>query len=161
LFRRKVRYAKESLSRNQTWDVELPTSEERALRVTREQFEDTIRDEIDTSVDILERTIRHGAKLSSVEQLAAIYLAGGSSRIPLARAPTVERLALEPMTLDEPKAVIALGAALAESAGKPLVPRSVPTVDRAEAQPPPAATESQPAEGALDLEDEDWPWEVY
>ena len=47
----------------------------------------------------------------SVDDLAAIYIAGGSSRIPLIWRRIEERLGKQPSTFGDPKAVIALGAA--------------------------------------------------
>jgi actin-like ATPase involved in cell morphogenesis len=115
MFRRQVRRAKEALSHQLTWTVRVPESE-RSLTVTREQFEDEILDQVVRSVEILEKTITDGAKLH-VEQLAAIYLAGGSSRIPLVSKTIHERLGLDPVPLAEPKSAIALGAAKARLDG--------------------------------------------
>ena len=80
-FRRDVRRAKERLSRRPDATVRTPIPRTPDLRVSATDFESLIRDDVDVTVRELERTI--SAAGQSVESVAAIYLAGGSSQIPL------------------------------------------------------------------------------
>jgi actin-like ATPase involved in cell morphogenesis len=109
-----VRAAKEALSRHTTHDVFVRPLDS-TIRVTREEFEELIRNDLEESVDLLEQTIRRaGLEPSGV---AAIYRVGGSSRIPLVGTLLDERFGTISTTLDDPKAVVALGAA-ASPAGR-------------------------------------------
>lgn len=107
--RRRARRAKELLSSNPQVDVYIPAPIERDLTVTAEQLNGMIRDDIEDSVGELDRTI-HSAGLEP-SQLAAVYLAGGSSRMPLVAHLIQEQLGVTPRHLDDPKAVVSLGAA--------------------------------------------------
>ena len=100
--------AKELLSESRTARILVPTGEgQLSLELSRGVLEKIIdaplRHAHDMTAAVLER-----AGITSAYDLEALYLTGGSSRIPL----VAERLALlGPITtLDDPKAVVALGA---------------------------------------------------
>jgi Hsp70 protein len=108
-FKQDVRRAKEHLSRYPDATVRTPIPDGEDIQVSRAEFEALIREDIESTVAELERTVM--AAGHSVDDLAAIYVAGGSSRIPLIWRRIEERLGKQPSTFGDPKAVIALGAA--------------------------------------------------
>ena len=108
-FKQDVRRAKEHLSRYPDATVRTPIPDGEDIDVSRPEFEALIREDIESTVAELERTIM--AAGHSVDDLAAIYIAGGSSRIPLIWRRIEERIGKQPSTFGDPKAVIALGAA--------------------------------------------------
>ena len=129
--RRRARRAKELLSSNPQVDVYIPAPIERDLTVTAEQLNRMIRDDIEGSIGELDRTIQSAGLEPS--QLAAVYLAGGSSRMPLVAHLIQEQLGVTPRHLDDPKAVVSLGAAR----GARTVPRrQASRADAPEDQPP-------------------------
>jgi molecular chaperone DnaK len=108
-FRHNVRAAKEALSQASAVDVPLPAGLQRqSIRVTRDDFERLIRLDVEETVQILARTLADAGVRP--EELRGIFLAGGSTRIPLVPRLVEERLGRFD-TYDEPKAVVALGAA--------------------------------------------------
>jgi molecular chaperone DnaK (HSP70) len=103
-----VRVVKEELSRERTAEVPVRALDA-AIRVTKREFEGLIADAVADTVSELERTL----ELAGVRptELAALYLAGDSTRIPAIFRALRQRFApLEPTTWDDPKAVVALGA---------------------------------------------------
>jgi hypothetical protein len=78
------------------------------LRITRDEFEGLIRQDLESSVDELLGTVQAAQKAPS--ELVAVYLTGGSSRIPLAASLVHERFQRLPATRGDPKSVVALGA---------------------------------------------------
>ncbi len=108
---REVRRAKEALSGAPECPIYIPPPVDRQLMVTEGELQGLITDQVTETVDELERTIVD-AELSS-KDLAGIYLAGGSSRIPLITRMIDERLGVLPKRLDDPKSVVVLGAARA------------------------------------------------
>ncbi len=136
-----ARRAKEILSTSPDHDLYLPTPVDQELNVTVAQFQELIRSDLERSVAELKRTIT-SAGLQAAD-LAAIYLVGGSSRIPMIPKLIAERLGLAPETLDDPKSAIALGAAAHLTDAADTTP--VPEPGRARPSP---ATElaSQPGE---------------
>jgi molecular chaperone DnaK (HSP70) len=111
--RRQAREAKEALSVRPEWTIAAPAPLDQTLRITRGDLEDLIRPKIEETLDELERTITDSG--TTVDALAGIYLAGGSSRIPLVQRMVTERFGPKVQMLDEPKTVVARGAAMAES----------------------------------------------
>ena len=117
-------------------------------------FERLIAPTLRGTVAELERTILAAGLQTS--DLAAIYLAGGSSRIPLVGRLIQERLGVLPEHLDDPKSVIALGAARLERTAaressvdeRPLVAARAPRSRRFRARrgptPQPGAAEPIP-----------------
>jgi hypothetical protein len=101
--------AKEALSRQGSYTVYVPAPVDRELRVTRDELDGLIRDDISTTVEELAATMAR-AKVPA-NKLSGVYLVGGSSRLPLVASIVAERLGRVPETRDDPKAVVALGAA--------------------------------------------------
>jgi hypothetical protein len=132
-FRIEVRRAKEALSYSAAHDLYLPEATGRtSWRVTREEFENLIRADLDASVEILARTLAEAGidDRADPSKLVDVYLAGGSSRIPLVAQAIGERLGRVPRSLDEPKTVVALGASNVERSGpapSPPVVAAAPT----------------------------------
>jgi len=124
--RRQAIEAKEALSEDidASIPVTLPDGRREVL-LHRTELEDMIRPAIELTVHCLDRVIRQAAE----EEVDAVILVGGSSRIPLIRqlvGTTLQR----PVELDnQPQLAVALGAALAASE------RSA-TATAAGAQPP-------------------------
>jgi molecular chaperone DnaK (HSP70) len=132
-FRREVRYAKESLSDYDTYTLSVPGVHD-PVRVTRRELEQLLEPHIRRTVSLLASTIADAGL--APRDLAAIYLTGGSSRIPMVSTLIAQELELTPQTQDDPKAVVALGAlraaptstvsaaSSAPQAGEPLSPAS-------------------------------------
>lgn len=104
-----VKAAKETLSRHPQTDVALPDPFPDA-HLTRGEFEGLIRPSLIRSVEVLQETVRRAGIAPG--GLKAVFLVGGSSRIPLAAQLIQQRLGLVPAALDEPEAAVALGALL-------------------------------------------------
>jgi molecular chaperone DnaK len=152
-FRKDVRRAKERLSKYQDATVLTPIPGEPDLSLSRSDFETLVRDDIQSTVDELARTVSNAGQ--TVEALSAIYLAGGSSRIPLVSELINERFGRQPSVFGDPKAVIALGATQARvrpatppGSHGPEPPVSTPIPASGAVEPSPAAT----PEPAADLE---------
>lgn len=140
-----IRRAKELLSEapSATITVTAPGQQE-TLSLTRDEFDDLIADEIDRAVALTQATLADAAVTGG--DLKALYLTGGSSRIPLVH----QRLAvLGPIaTLDDPKTVVARGALIAthtQPAAQPATPRTAPAAPTA---PVPAATPNGDGQGS-------------
>src|SRR5690606_4174282 len=83
------------------------------------------------------------------DDLAAVYLVGGSSRIPLVTRMLADRMGAVPVTWGDPKAVVVLGAAAAppEAIGAaPVAPAERPEDDTAVLSGVPLVT-AEPDEG--------------
>lgn len=106
-FLTEARKAKEALSRQTSYDLYLRDPVDREIRLTKGQVESLIQADIERTLDELERTIG-GAGLSTGD-VSAIYLVGGSSKIPLVTRLVQERFGRVD-TWADPKAVVALGA---------------------------------------------------
>jgi hypothetical protein len=104
-----ARRAKEILSKSPDYEVYVPPPVDRDLHVTADELHGLIAADLEGTVSELERTIREAGLAPG--DLAAIYLAGGSSRIPLVARLIQRRLGQLPDYLDDPKSVIVLGAA--------------------------------------------------
>ena len=104
-----IRRAKELLSQTRAATIVVPAAGQQpiSLEMSRQQLEQIIRPAIDDAVAITGRTLAAGG-IQSPYDLEALYLTGGSSRIPL-----VHEL-LSPLgpvsTLDDPKTIVAQGA---------------------------------------------------
>jgi len=144
-----ARRAKEALSSYTSTQVFVPVAD-RDIVVNRSQFEAMIIDDIERTVDLMEDTVIDAGM--KIDDLAAIFLVGGSSRVPLVSQMVTERFGSRVITRDEPKGVVALGAArLAalrflmprpNAAGAPAdVASAEPdAVDAPDAPPPPDAS---------------------
>ncbi|WP_329079155.1 Hsp70 family protein [Streptosporangium sp. NBC_01469] len=103
-----AREAKETLSKFDTSSHYVVGINE-DVHITRADLEDLIGEEIVRTVDILDETIR-GAGVESGE-LAAVFMTGGPSRMPLVQKAVRERFGERVRTYDDPKIVVAYGAA--------------------------------------------------
>jgi actin-like ATPase involved in cell morphogenesis len=142
--------AKEALSSDT--DVSIPVllpHLQTEVRLTRREFEDMIRPAIGETIVALRRSIR-SANVGN-EQISAVLLVGGSSRIPLVAQMVGAELG-RPIAIDaHPKDAISFGAAIAgaqEKGGK-ATPESVTTVLPDERPPPPTMADrpAPPATG--------------
>jgi YVTN family beta-propeller protein len=102
--------AKEALSLDTeaTIPVLLPTRHQN-VQLTRAQFEDMIRAPVESTIGTLSRALR--AAEVSPDQLSAVLLVGGSSRIPLISRMISEKLGRPTVVDTHPKHAVALGAA--------------------------------------------------
>jgi YVTN family beta-propeller protein len=117
------------------------------VTITRGQFEEMIRAPIEATIDSLKRALR-SAEVTA-DDLSAVLLVGGSSRIPLVAHMVSEELGRPTAVDTHPKYAVALGAAVlaADLAGEPEA--ETPTVV---ATPPPSPPEepappTEPGEG--------------
>ena len=107
MLRQDVRGAKETLSRHTYTDVPLPPPFPDA-HVTRADVEKLLAAPLTRSVALTADTI--AAAGLRPDQLAAVFLVGGSSRIPLIARLVRERTGVLPTTLDAPETVVCRGA---------------------------------------------------
>ncbi|WP_048876851.1 Hsp70 family protein, partial [Saccharomonospora saliphila] len=107
VLRQDVRNAKETLSRHAYTDVPMPPPFADA-HVTREDLERLVGAPLGRAADLTVSTIE--AAGLRPRQLTAIFLVGGSSRIPLVSRLVHERAGVVPTTLDQPETVVARGA---------------------------------------------------
>lgn len=110
VLRQDVRGAKETLSRHAYTDVPMPPPFADA-HVTREDLERLVAAPLGRAVELTCAAIDE-AELRP-KQLSAIFLVGGSSRIPMISRLIHERTGVVPTTLDQPETVVARGALLA------------------------------------------------
>jgi actin-like ATPase involved in cell morphogenesis len=114
--RTQSREAKEALSRDQSYTVAIPLPVDAQVRITRGELEDLIRFDLKKTVAELADTIRTAGLAS--DDVAAIYLVGGSSRVPVVTRLLSETFGRLPTTWDDPKAVVSLGAAKATAVAR-------------------------------------------
>ncbi|KAA9162885.1 type VII secretion-associated protein [Amycolatopsis acidicola] len=110
VLRQDVRGAKETLSRHAYTDVPMPPPFADA-HVTREDLEKLIAAQLGRAVELTCAAIEEAGLRP--KQLSAIFLVGGSSRIPMISRLVHERTGVVPTTLDQPETVVARGALLA------------------------------------------------
>jgi type VII secretion-associated protein (TIGR03931 family) len=129
VLRQDVRGAKETLSRHTYTDVPMPPPFADA-HVTREDLEKLIAAPLSRAVELTCAAIEEAGLRP--KQLTAIFLVGGSSRIPMISRLVHERTGVVPTTLDQPETVVARGALLAVrperervAAGRPPAPRPI------------------------------------
>ncbi|MEV8638364.1 Hsp70 family protein [Streptosporangium sp. NPDC051023] len=103
-----AREAKEALSKFDTSSHYVVGINE-DVHIARGDLEDLIGTEIVKTVDILQETIR-GAGITQ-DELAAVFMTGGASRMPLVQEAVRDRLGDRVRTYDDPKIVVAYGAA--------------------------------------------------
>ncbi|WP_236796680.1 type VII secretion-associated protein [Amycolatopsis sp. GM8] len=138
VLRQDVRGAKETLSRHTYTDVPMPPPFADA-HVTREDLEKLIAAPLSRAVELTCAAIDEAGLRP--KQLTAIFLVGGSSRIPMISRLVHERTGVVPTTLDQPETVVARGALLAvrqDPARVPLAERSTEVVRGGRAAPRPA-----------------------
>ncbi|WP_197320670.1 type VII secretion-associated protein [Saccharomonospora sp. NB11] len=107
VLRQDVRGAKETLSRHAYTDVPMPPPFADA-HVTREDLERLVRTPLGRAAELTKATIEEAGLRP--QQLTAIFLVGGSSRIPMVSRLVHERTGVVPTTLDQPETVVARGA---------------------------------------------------
>ncbi|WP_243794352.1 Hsp70 family protein [Saccharopolyspora gloriosae] len=119
--------AKESLSSEPEvrLNVPLPTGP-RELGITRQEFNALIARPVGDTVEALHRTIASAGLRA--DQLSAVLLAGGSSRVPLVAQQLAREFGKPVRGALHPKYTVALGAAQVSARARPAVPpSSVPT----------------------------------
>jgi actin-like ATPase involved in cell morphogenesis len=131
--------AKEALSSDT--DVSIPVllpHLQTEVRLTRREFEEMIRPPIGETIVALRRSIR-SANVGN-DEISAVLLVGGSSRIPLVAQMVAAELG-RPIAIDaHPKDAISFGAAISvahEKGGGKATPESVTTVLPDDRRPPP------------------------
>ncbi|MFD8496133.1 type VII secretion-associated protein [Amycolatopsis sp. NPDC059657] len=107
VLRQDVRGAKETLSRHAYTDVPMPPPFADA-HVTREDLERLIASPLGRAVELTRAAVEDAGLRP--QQLSAIFLVGGSSRIPMISRLVHERTGVVPTTLDQPETVVARGA---------------------------------------------------
>jgi molecular chaperone DnaK len=122
--RRECAEAKEALSVDTEAIVAVTLGGTRQqVRVTRGEFEDMIRPELDRSIEALHRALESASV--GPAQLDAILLVGGSSRIPLVSELVSAEFGMAPAIDTDPKTTVAVGAA------RSLAPVPAPAEDHA------------------------------
>jgi Ethanolamine utilization protein EutJ (predicted chaperonin) len=111
-----VRAAKEMLSRTTSAPVSLP-GDAGALHLTRDELERVAGPLVDRAVDEARRVLR-GSGVGP-DELAGIFLVGGSSRMPLVASKLHARLGVAPAVPEQPELPVAYGALLAVAAPAP------------------------------------------
>ncbi|GID92214.1 Hsp70 family protein [Amorphoplanes digitatis] len=131
--------AKESLSGRTVVMVPVHAADAQ-VRITRAELEAAIEEQLTPTVDELIRTVEEAGV--AVGDLAAVYLTGGSSRIPRVSELVAARIGRLPVAEGDPKAVVCQGAltAITKGAAAPAAP----------AAPAPAAPAAAPADTAAD-----------
>lgn len=137
VFRQDVRGAKETLSRHTYTDLPMPPPFPDA-HITRDDLEKIIAGPLRRAVTLTVETVAQAGLRP--EDLAGVFLVGGSSRIPLVARLVYQRLGLIPTTLDQPETVVARGALRAVSRD-PLRTGGLPEQPTVVAAPPRSATE--------------------
>ena len=133
-----MRDAKEALSDDLSCLLSVPGLDE-PVRITRAELNTLIEGDLRRTVALLGQSIAD-ADLAPTD-LAAVYLTGGSSRIPLVSTLVAEALGVMPTTQGDPKAVVALGAVRAvEHAAKA---EAEAVVTEADGRPPTEQRESR------------------
>jgi hypothetical protein len=110
LLREDVRTAKEQLSRTSSAGVHVPLFEV-DMHVTRAEFEQVSRPYLQRTVDLTANTLQRAGVRP--DQIAGLFLVGGSSRIPMVSTLLHQRLGVAPTIIEQPELVVALGSAIA------------------------------------------------
>ncbi|TCP53243.1 chaperone protein HscA [Tamaricihabitans halophyticus] len=113
VLRQDVRGAKETLSRHAYTDVPMPPPFADA-HVTRVDLEELITEPLSRAAELTVAAIDEAGLRP--KQLTAIFLVGGSSRIPMIARLLHARTGVMPTTLDQPETVVARGALRATTA---------------------------------------------
>jgi type VII secretion-associated protein (TIGR03931 family) len=112
VLRQDVRGAKETLSRHAYTDVPMPPPFPDA-HVTRSDLEQLITAPLSRAAALVSGAVRDAGL--APQQLAAVFLVGGSSRIPLVARLVHEHTRVVPTSIDQPETVVARGALRAVS----------------------------------------------
>lgn len=157
-FRADLRAAKEQLSRAPSVRIHVPLLEV-DTHVTREEFDAAVQPLLGPTVELTARVLRDAAV--PPERLDALFLVGGSSRVPLVATQLHRRFGRAPLLVDEPELVVGQGALLVPhaepatatstvtagwSGQAPSEPASAPAAGPATASPmPPPIAPAAPA----------------
>ncbi|MFD5830037.1 type VII secretion-associated protein [Lentzea sp. NPDC060358] len=112
VLRQDVRGAKETLSRHAYTDVPMPPPFPDA-HVTRSDLEQLVTGPLSRAAALVSGAVRDAGL--APQQLAGVFLVGGSSRIPLVARLVHEHTRVVPMSIDQPETVVARGALRAVS----------------------------------------------
>ena len=112
VLRQDVRGAKETLSRHAYTDVPMPPPFPDA-HVTRSDLEQLISAPISRAAGLVAAAVRDAGL--APQQLAGVFLVGGSSRIPLVARMVHDQVRIVPTSIDQPETVVARGALRAVS----------------------------------------------
>jgi len=94
--------------------VQIALGEDRVYdrTVTRDEFEAMIAPWVARTIDSCDRALRDAERTLAGDEIDAVVMVGGSTRIPLVRRRVGEKFGLEPYTALDPDRVVALGAAV-------------------------------------------------
>lgn len=107
--RREIQLAKETLS--ETGAVQLWVSGvECDVQLTRAELDRLVQSDVEATVATLQTALADASV--EVKSLAGLYLVGGSSRMPIVADMIWRRFGIRPSVQDNPKSVVALGAAM-------------------------------------------------
>jgi type VII secretion-associated protein (TIGR03931 family) len=132
MLRADVRSAKETLSRHTYTDVPLPPPF-RDVHLTRNDLERLVAEPLGRAAGLVAACLWDAGVPAG--DLAAVFLVGGSSRIPLIARLVQQRTGILPTTLDAPETVVARGA-LRMAEPRPLPPAGAPAPRSPSARPP-------------------------
>ena len=151
-FRAEVQRAKETLSEVAACQLWVPGID-RDIQLTRSELEKLIVGDVEATIDTLERALRDASV--TADEIAGVYMVGGSSRIPLVESTLWRRLGIRPAVQENPKSVVAMGAA----GWTVCAPRPSPTVASREPHSTATAGTGMPfrPQLAMSLESEVWP----
>lgn len=136
-----VRGAKEMLSRSSVAPVTVPGLEQ-ALHLTRGELDQLARPLLSRAVGETQRVV--GLTGRAPDQLAGLFLVGGSSRMPLVAKVLHEELGIAPAVLEQPELPVSEGAAVAVAGPAPLTPPNVASPPASPPQPTAPHTGSLP-----------------
>ncbi|MCD0444843.1 Hsp70 family protein [Glycomyces sp. A-F 0318] len=114
-----VRAAKEMLSRSSVAPVTVPDMAQ-SLHLTRGELDQISRPLLSRAVGETQRVL--GLTGRRPDQLAGLFLVGGSSRMPMVAKMLHEGLGIAPTVLEQPELPVSEGAALATAAPAPVTP---------------------------------------
>ncbi len=158
---REVRRGKEDLSKYPAVTLDTEPLVGVPLQLTRAELESVLRPKIEATARELAETIARAGQRPA--DLTAVYLAGGSSRIPLVERIVSDTLRVNARVLGEPKTVVVAGAARwtlrdrVDVPARPIptpvpdgprAPRIAPAVDAEETRIDTPARRYEPAAGA-------------
>nr|MDT0658143.1 Hsp70 family protein [Micromonospora sp. DSM 115978] len=107
-----VRAGKEMLSRSSSTMVHVPTLDA-DLPLGREKLDELSRPVLDRTIGACRAALTTAGV--AVEDVAAVFLAGGSSRMPLVATTLHQSFGTRPVAVDQPELVVAEGSLLAEA----------------------------------------------
>jgi hypothetical protein len=154
ILRDEVRRAKHTLSDYTYASVAVRAGEQLAtVQITRDEFDRLIAPDVERAVSLTRRVLEDAGLIPN--DVAAFYCTGGSSHMPLVHRRLTELLGRPPDTLEDPKLVVAMGAAaiaglpaatpLAEAATPPTPPPPPPPPAPRPQRPPTQQADRQEA----------------